>query len=645
MVVEKATRRAPARQAESVQPLLTTLWGQGAPYNSQCPTSNGQRCVTGCAATSLSMIFYYWKYPTEPTPVVPAYTSATLHLQLGQLEPIVFDWANMQDQYYGSSDQTNAVGWLMRYVGQAERMDYTPGSSGTYGQNIMDAVRLFGFGEDATYVYKENYTDEEWAAMLQDELAARRPLEFCAYGGMSGHAFNVDGYDADNDKYHINWGWNGSANGYFALNAFKGGGTVYRSGQQMVIGLEPPATVPTIKVRSSRVNINALADKSAIKTFTVKGRLLTDNIKLQLNDPSGKFRLSTTQVSKSEASNGKTIVVTYSPTYSGTDYATVTLSSAGAQDVTVSIQGTAKLETYDPVLQGFSNVSSTSFQVKWQDNTPVKNVSSYSLERTISPFNESRLKQTFENINATSAADCSSHLDEILSSYGWTGNKVYLGEGYLRLATQNNIGWLCTPAVDMSDNNGLVTVKVRAKSANSSSEALLRIACGNNDTTIIASTEEAEYCVMLPCESTSAAIKLSTRVTGQRILIYGVEVIAGDDYSPLDSSTAVYLDGISKKSHQVTGITPGSYAMRVQAHYVDGTVSSWSNSLCVIVDSEVGDVNRDGEINIADVNTIIDVIQNGSRSARLLRSSDVNGDGEVNIADINALIGQILSNS
>ena len=50
------------------------------------------------------------------------------------------------------------------------------------------------------------------------------------------------------------------------------------------------------------------------------------------------------------------------------------------------------------------------------------------------------------------------------------------------------------------------------------------------------------------------------------------------------------------------------------------------------------DVNGDGEVNIADVNAIIDMILSGSAAA----AGDVNGDGEVNIGDINAVIDGIL---
>ncbi len=56
----------------------------------------------------------------------------------------------------------------------------------------------------------------------------------------------------------------------------------------------------------------------------------------------------------------------------------------------------------------------------------------------------------------------------------------------------------------------------------------------------------------------------------------------------------------------------------------------------------VGDVNGDGEVNIADVNALIDIILGGYANASTMKRADVNGDGEVNIADVNALIDIIL---
>jgi hypothetical protein len=55
----------------------------------------------------------------------------------------------------------------------------------------------------------------------------------------------------------------------------------------------------------------------------------------------------------------------------------------------------------------------------------------------------------------------------------------------------------------------------------------------------------------------------------------------------------------------------------------------------------VGDVNFDGEINIADVNSVIDIIL--TPQGDLLPEADVNGDGEINIADVNMIIDMILN--
>ena len=53
-----------------------------------------------------------------------------------------------------------------------------------------------------------------------------------------------------------------------------------------------------------------------------------------------------------------------------------------------------------------------------------------------------------------------------------------------------------------------------------------------------------------------------------------------------------------------------------------------------------GDVNEDGEVNIADVNEVIAMILSQSSDLK----GDLNGDMEVNIADVNALMDIILNN-
>ena len=66
---------------------------------------------------------------------------------------------------------------------------------------------------------------------------------------------------------------------------------------------------------------------------------------------------------------------------------------------------------------------------------------------------------------------------------------------------------------------------------------------------------------------------------------------------------------------------------------------NWNPYFGLIVENLIpGDVNRDGEVNIADVNAVVGVIQEKSGDSA---AADVNGDGEINIADINAIIAII----
>ena len=74
----------------------------------------------------------------------------------------------------------------------------------------------------------------------------------------------------------------------------------------------------------------------------------------------------------------------------------------------------------------------------------------------------------------------------------------------------------------------------------------------------------------------------------------------------------------------------------------------------LVIDTPL-DVNSDGEIDIADANSVIEIIINGGNSGHTRApdddgeiamgqvTGDVNGDGEVNIADFNAVIDRILS--
>ncbi len=655
-IVVQKPRRAPARAIYSVEPLLASRWDQGYPYNLECPEVNGARCVTGCGATSLAMIFHYWKFPTEETPTVPAYTTYTHKLSLGALEPTTFDWDNMLNIYNRfTGEQATAVAHLMRYIGQCERMDYSPGGSATTAQDVLRTIKFFGYDDNASIKNKTNwwgsqvYTDEQWGNLIQEELDNGRPVLMCAQAqdpdGLSGHAFDIDGYDATDDTYHINWGWGGYGDANYALNAFGYNGSVFNISQQIITGIEPKITEPTIRAGASAINIEAYEDSVFSQHITVRGILLSDDITLVLNDNNGVYSIDRDRITGDNINRTNRINLTFSPKVVGNYNATLTISSNGAEDVVINLNGVCLLETHDPYSLEAFGTEDNHYTIQWKDNPPGRNVSGYELNYAPIPFYELRMSENFDNNpnEGTSTTDYSSKLDEITELPGWTGSKVYRSGSDLILGTSKSKGWLETPALDMFNNQGKVTVKVTVKSSGTTPSALFNVSSGSSDTTFTITNNDSTYVVLLSCPASGEAKIRFNSFTGKRVTICDVAIYAGDDYSPVDESLITSINGITEKSYQFDNLSPGFYALRVQTHYNNGDVSQWTPWLPLIVEWNRFDTNRDGEINIADINQVMDVIFMEHIYPSFLNANDVNRDGEINLSDINMIIDKILS--
>lgn len=649
MVVNKAQQFA----ATSVSPLLNTKWDQRDPYNCLCPVYQGQRCLTGCAATSMAMIFHYWQYPTNVTKPVPGYTTNTRKIELETLQPTTFSWNNMLNNYTEgyNSIQADAVGKLMRYIGQAEFMDYTPQASGAGHLNILNATQFFGYDQDIDIHLKLNeetgkvyYNDEEWAAMLQYELKSGRPILYTgesANGG--GHAFNIDGYNAGSDSYHVNFGWSGRYNGYYVLNAFDGGGSVYNIFQCYLSNFQPPVTTPTIKILTDRIYINGTVNSEITNFFDVKGSTLTNDVTVTLNDQSGSFTINKTRLSLQEVKEGINVPVIFHPTRTGTHTATVTLKSEGAESVTFTLIGRAALEKHDPVMLPPTRLSATSFKAQWQDSTPFVNVKSYRLELIHWYGNKTLLEQSFEHLTSDAGLnDISANLDEFTSTPGWTGNRLYPGNGYLNIGSDVLTGRLTTPPIDLSDSHGHLTVHITAKCPDTMFMSNLKVTFGDYDTTIVITPAGIENVFVLPCSNSGKeTISFNKTVRGQAVMLSKVCILSGDNSNQLNPDEVSCYEGIGRKFFEITEAKQGNYAMRVQAVYIDGTTSQWSEYLQFQLDTLIGDVNLDNEINIADINTAISMILANDQS----QVGDVNSDGEVNIADVNAILDIILGSN
>lgn len=208
----------------TITPILGNVeWGQGEPYNNLCPTVNGERCVTGCVATAISQIMYVHKHPTKGTGS-HSYTSETHQLtSSANFSATTYNWSNMLPVYTRNNyntTQANAVATLMHHVGIVAEMDYDPeGSGANSSYTLSQMATYFGYDAGIRTLPKDYMREEEVMTAIISDLEQGHPVFVSGRTkNDEGHAFVCDGMQSDG-YLHINWGWYGGSNGYFALSA------------------------------------------------------------------------------------------------------------------------------------------------------------------------------------------------------------------------------------------------------------------------------------------------------------------------------------------------------------------------------------------------------------------------------------------
>lgn len=119
-------------------------------------------------------------------------------------------------------------------------------------------------------------------------------------------------------------------------------------------------------------------------------------------------------------------------------------------------------------------------------------------------------------------------------------------------------------------------------------------------------------------------------------------------YRAWEMATDAEFENVIKRFNQdevdYTFMDAGTYYMRYMVTNEDGSCNAYGNYHVIKVKSFPirGDINGDREVNIADINSVIDIILGSDVSDYVHSRADVNSDGEVNIADINVIIDIIL---
>jgi hypothetical protein len=229
-----------------VGPLLQTTWNQSPNYNALCPGGS----VTGCVATAMAQIMKYWNYPNTGTGS-SSYCDCTgmgFQMNYGTLTAnyaaATYSWNLMPNNLGGANA---AVATLMLHCGISVNMDYSPSGSGAWvitSDNPVCAQNSYTtyFKYDPATIQglmRIYYSDPNWISLLENELNIGRPLQYVGYEPTGeGHTWVLDGYDISNN-FHMNWGWGGYDNGYYAINLLNPNPYNFSIGHEALIGIKP----------------------------------------------------------------------------------------------------------------------------------------------------------------------------------------------------------------------------------------------------------------------------------------------------------------------------------------------------------------------------------------------------------------------
>lgn len=229
----------------AVNPLCTTTWDQGCYYNAQCPADAAAswtcgKCYTGCVATAMAQIMKFWSYPTTGTGT-HSYTHPTYGTLTANFGATTYNWASMPNNVTSTN---SSVATLMYHCGVSVNMNYATDGSGAYSWDVPSSlINNFNYSPTAEIKFLADFTSANWILMLKTELDAGRPMYYSGTDGTSGHAFVCDGYDNTN-KFHFNWGWSGSSNGYYTIGSLNPSGNTFNQDNSVIVRIKPPSSAP-----------------------------------------------------------------------------------------------------------------------------------------------------------------------------------------------------------------------------------------------------------------------------------------------------------------------------------------------------------------------------------------------------------------
>jgi hypothetical protein len=220
-----------------VAPFIQTLWNQSADasgsdacynyYTPPGPNGDVNNYPCGCVATCLAQVMYYFQYPNTGVGTPSFAVTVNGNPQPAQLfggdgAGGPYPWNNMPlSPNNPTTTQATNIGALTHDAGAAVQMAYAPNGSSAYTYLAQQALtNTFKFANAAYYENDgSGISGSNLLNMINPNVDARLPVSLGINGNVGGHCLLVDGYgySASTLFHHLNAGWGGDDDIWYAL--------------------------------------------------------------------------------------------------------------------------------------------------------------------------------------------------------------------------------------------------------------------------------------------------------------------------------------------------------------------------------------------------------------------------------------------
>ncbi|MCQ2190752.1 MAG: C10 family peptidase [Paludibacteraceae bacterium] len=217
-----------AKVREDIPAFMDVVYGTRSPYNIYIPRREGSGPPVGCVPVVMAQICKYYEYPSKLLDDIPSYghysaikPDSLYIIEEQKAEGRTYDWSLILNHYEKDTTEVlnNEIAKLMWDCARSVETKFEQSGSAAPSKLVPYSMsKFFGYNSDSMKcLTRSHYYKEDWLDIIHEELSKKRPIYMSGSSySNGGHAFVCDGFV---DGYlHINWGWNGSFNGYFDID-------------------------------------------------------------------------------------------------------------------------------------------------------------------------------------------------------------------------------------------------------------------------------------------------------------------------------------------------------------------------------------------------------------------------------------------